>query len=107
MQPIETEGRAFDRVGISLSTSSATGEPIKVVSERLGHAHPGFTMDTYQHVMPGMGAGAAVAFAALLADARGDVRQRPAGPRRVVVFRRSTGQVTRTPRSQLRAGAVR
>lgn len=30
----------------------ADGVPIKVVSERLGHANPGFTMATYQHVMP-------------------------------------------------------
>jgi integrase len=28
--------------------------PIKVVSERLGHANPAFTMTTYQHVIPGM-----------------------------------------------------
>jgi integrase len=42
---------------------------IKVVSERLGHAHPGFTMATYQHVLPGMGARAAAGFAALLTDA--------------------------------------
>ena len=30
------------------------GVPIKVVSERLGHSTPGFTMATYQHVIPGM-----------------------------------------------------
>ena len=42
------------------------GVPIKVVSERLGHATPGFTMATYQHVLPGMQAEAARAFAALL-----------------------------------------
>ena len=30
----------------------AAGTPIKVVSERLGHAHPGFTMNTYQHLCP-------------------------------------------------------
>ena len=40
--------------------------PIKVVSERLGHAHPGFTMATYQDVLPGMQAAAAEAFAALI-----------------------------------------
>lgn len=34
----------------------AAGTPIKVVSERLGHAHPGFTMATYQHLVPGMSA---------------------------------------------------
>ena len=43
--------------------------PLKVVSERLGHAHPAFTMATYQHVLPGMQADAAAAFAELLADA--------------------------------------
>ncbi|MDQ6726463.1 MAG: site-specific integrase [Actinomycetota bacterium] len=44
----------------------AAGVPIKVVTERLGHAHPGFTMNTYQHVLPGMGALAATQFADLL-----------------------------------------
>lgn len=28
--------------------------PINVVGERLGHSAPGFTMETYQHVIPGM-----------------------------------------------------
>jgi hypothetical protein len=31
----------------------AAGVAVKVVSERVGHSHPGFTMKTYQHVMPG------------------------------------------------------
>lgn len=30
------------------------GVPVKVVSERLGHANPAFTIDTYQHVLLGM-----------------------------------------------------
>ena len=47
----------------------AAGTPIKVVSERLGHAHPGFTMKTYQHVMPGMSAAAADQFATLITAA--------------------------------------
>ncbi len=42
------------------------GVPIKVVSERLGHSTPGFTMATYQHVLPGMQAEAAQTFADLL-----------------------------------------
>jgi integrase len=37
----------------------AAGEPVKVVSERLGHASPTFTIETYQHVLPGMQADAA------------------------------------------------
>ena len=47
----------------------AAGTPIKVVSERLGHAHPGFTMATYQHLVPGMSADAAARFADLIATA--------------------------------------
>lgn len=35
------------------------GVPVKVVSERLGHANIAFTMQTYQHVLPGMQADAA------------------------------------------------
>lgn len=46
----------------------AAGTPIKVVSERLGHAHPGFTMATYQHLLPGMSAAAATQFAELVAN---------------------------------------
>ena len=30
------------------------GIPVKVVSERLGHAHIAHTLETYQHVLPGM-----------------------------------------------------
>lgn len=44
------------------------GVPIKVVSERLGHSHPAFTMHTYQHLLPGMSAAAAEQFAAMIAD---------------------------------------
>ena len=44
------------------------GVPIKVVSERLGHATPGFTMATYQHVLPGMQAEAARTFASVIAS---------------------------------------
>ncbi len=29
------------------------GVPVKVIGERLGHAAPAFTIDTYQHVLPG------------------------------------------------------
>ncbi|MEY2457049.1 MAG: hypothetical protein QOK06_2143, partial [Acidimicrobiaceae bacterium] len=47
----------------------AAGVPIKVVSERLGHAHPAFTMHTYQHLLPGMGADAATRFAELISSA--------------------------------------
>ncbi len=43
------------------------GVPVKVVSERLGHANVAFTMSVYQHVLPGMQAEAAEKFAALLA----------------------------------------
>ncbi len=45
------------------------GVPIKVVSERLGHAHPAFTMHTYQHLLPSMSSAAAEQFAALVGSA--------------------------------------
>jgi integrase len=44
--------------------------PVKVVSERLGHASAAFTMSVYQHVLPGMQAEAASVFAGLVADGR-------------------------------------
>ena len=47
----------------------ADGTSIKVVTERLGHAHPSFTIHTYQHLLPGMGA-AAERFAELVATSR-------------------------------------
>ncbi len=44
----------------------ADGVPVKVVSERLGHASATITLTVYQHVHPGMGRQAAERFAALL-----------------------------------------
>ena len=44
----------------------AAGVPVKVVSERLGHASVSVTMDVYAHVMPGAQRGAAERFASLL-----------------------------------------
>jgi integrase len=43
------------------------GVPSKVVSERLGHSTPAFTMAVYQHVLPGMQRDAANTFARLIA----------------------------------------
>jgi hypothetical protein len=44
----------------------ASGVPVKVVSERLGHATPTFTIETHQHVLPGMQADAARVFEQLI-----------------------------------------
>lgn len=46
------------------------GVPIKVVSERLGHATPSFTLDVYGWVMPGMQAEAAAVFSRLMSTTR-------------------------------------
>lgn len=43
------------------------GVPIKVVSERLGHATASFTLDVYGWVLPGMQADAAAVFSRLMA----------------------------------------
>lgn len=43
------------------------GVPVKVVSERLGHATVALTLDTYAHVLPAMDLDAAERFGDLLA----------------------------------------
>lgn len=48
------------------SIALAAGVPIKVVSERLGHGSPGFTLRQYVHVMPGAQAEAAARIAAVV-----------------------------------------
>jgi integrase len=57
------------------------GIPVKVVSERLGHGNPAFTIDTYQHVLPGMQAEAARVFEKLIEEARSGTAGRRAGRR--------------------------
>ena len=42
------------------------GVPVKVVSERLGHATAAFTIETYQHVLPSMQTRAVDAIAELM-----------------------------------------
>lgn len=42
------------------------GVPVKVISERLGHENPAFTLKQYAHVIPGMQAEAAAIIAALV-----------------------------------------
>jgi integrase len=59
--------QAFAEIEYRASASFQAGVPVKVVSERLGHASPGFTLNVYQHVIPGMQAEAAATFSQLLA----------------------------------------
>jgi len=47
------------------------GVPVKVISERLGHESPAFTLKQYAHVVPGMQAEAATEIAALVSAAGG------------------------------------
>jgi len=44
------------------------GVPVKVMSERLGHSTPAFTLQQYAHVIPGMQAEAAEAIARMVAE---------------------------------------
>jgi integrase len=44
------------------------GVPVKVISERLGHKSPAFTLKQYAHVLPGMQAEAAAQIAALVGE---------------------------------------
>jgi len=64
--PALTRIRFHDLRHTHASLLIVAGVPIKVVSERLGHSHPAFTMHTYQHLLPGMSAAAAEQFAALV-----------------------------------------
>jgi len=52
--------------------------PAKVVSERLGHANVAFTMNVYQHVLPGMQADAAATFAdVVFGESRSSIAHSP------------------------------
>jgi integrase len=53
------------------------GVHVKVVSERLGHANVAFTMNVYQHVLPGMQAAAADTFSLLIRNARSEATSDP------------------------------
>jgi integrase len=46
----------------------SAGEPVKTVSERLGHASVTVTLTVYGHVMPGDQKRAASRFAALIGE---------------------------------------
>jgi integrase len=52
------------------------GVHVKVVSERLGHASVAFTMNVYQHVLPGMQAEAADTFSRLIPQRASQARAR-------------------------------
>jgi hypothetical protein len=60
----------FGMVGSLLSTSFAAGQPIKVISEILGHATSAFTADVYTEVAEELADAAAAAIAAYIPRAR-------------------------------------
>ena len=49
----------------------------KIVSERLGHANIGITLDTYSHVLPGMQDEAAEKFDSLICDQSENIEEKP------------------------------
>ena len=56
------------------------GVPVRVVSERLGHSSPAFTMTVYQHVLPGMQADAARKFSEAVYGGGSDLTSRSLPP---------------------------
>lgn len=62
--------RLHDCRHVHASLLLAAGVPVKVVSERLGHATVGLTLDVYAHVLPAMDGEAAERFAALVLQPR-------------------------------------
>ncbi len=53
------------------------GAPVKVITERLGHESPAFTLKQYAHVIPGMQADAARTVASTIRDATPRSDDRP------------------------------
>lgn len=51
MQRQSARTRAFDIVGISVSTSSGAGVDVRTIAGRLGHADPAITLRTYAHFL--------------------------------------------------------
>ena len=47
--------RIVTRLAQSFFKRLPSGVRYKAIAKRLGHAHLGFTMHTYQHLLPGMG----------------------------------------------------
>jgi integrase len=66
MQHTQPTGPAFDRVGISVSTSLERGIHPRVVQERFGHSTISITLGMYSHVGPTLHDEAAEAIAELL-----------------------------------------
>ena len=69
---------------VSATAALAAGEPLKVISERLGHASTSITVNLYQHELPSMDERAANAVANLILGSREEDNQsavnRTAGP---------------------------
>jgi integrase len=78
----------------------AAGVPAKVVSERLGHAHFAFTVETYQHLLPGMQTQAARTIEALIAPDVLPARTR--GPESRMNTRENATRTGRTLRQRAR-----
>ena len=69
IQRPELPADSFARPSAQYATSAlASGVPVKVVSQRIGHADVGVTSKVYAHVMPGDDEDAARRADALLAD---------------------------------------
>lgn len=62
--------RVHDLRHTSATLLLLAGTPAKVVSERLGHASIGITLDLYSHVLPAMQDDAALAISRILGNAR-------------------------------------
>jgi integrase len=60
--------RLYDLRHTHATLALKAGVPVKVISERLGHEAPAFTLKQYAHVIPGMQAEAAAKVAALVAS---------------------------------------
>lgn len=67
--------------GINAHYVLGQGAHPKVVQERLGHSQVGITLNTYSHVLPGLGREAIERLGATLHDGEGDEATGPMGER--------------------------
>jgi integrase len=71
-QETGTQIRFLDLRHTHASQLLKAGVPVKVVSERLGHATASITLDVYSHVLPGMQEAAVEKIDAMLGKAVGE-----------------------------------
>lgn len=106
--------RVYDLRHTQATLALKAGVPVKVVSERLGHESPAFTLKQYAHVIRGMQTAAAAGFAELIktdapareaAPAESTRAPNEAGSSSAATPRRRSGRPRTAPQASVSAAA--